>query len=343
MGRFSKFVKKFTKPISKVLDKVIPNELKPLLPYAAAFAPYMLGPGFGAGFGSGIFSNPAVQKMVARGLFSGGANALSQLSQEGNEGDLNAMSLALSAGQGALTAPGASETLMGARSGELGSQMIQQSPMGPMVSSPTAYIDTSNVGMLGKAKNLGLRGLAKGADFLEKSSKTLRSPGFNKETLMAAAAPISQGTGDLMYQEGVNAERDYEKALREYENSLAEGQFASDSGRRTAIINAMTGNHTQEVIDQTLAELGLRDGGRVNAMDGGIMSNQRMNFAGGGMDAAEPDFGGIPRAIKNVETAKIEDISEIVELDDLSKIEGFAEMLSNMDESDPKYNEIRNM
>ena len=45
------FLKKIFKPVSKVLDKVIPNELKPLLPYAAAFAPMMLGPGI---LGSGM-------------------------------------------------------------------------------------------------------------------------------------------------------------------------------------------------------------------------------------------------------------------------------------------------
>ena len=31
--------KKIFKPIAKVLDKVIPNEIKPALPYLAAFAP----------------------------------------------------------------------------------------------------------------------------------------------------------------------------------------------------------------------------------------------------------------------------------------------------------------
>ena len=36
-------LKKIFKPVSKVLDKIIPNEVKPFLPYAAAFAPY-LGP-----------------------------------------------------------------------------------------------------------------------------------------------------------------------------------------------------------------------------------------------------------------------------------------------------------
>jgi len=66
MGRFSKFVKKFTKPISKVLDKVVPNELKPLLPYAAAFAPYMLPAGFAGGSGLGA--------LMRRGLLTGGLN-----------------------------------------------------------------------------------------------------------------------------------------------------------------------------------------------------------------------------------------------------------------------------
>ena len=32
-------LKKITKPISKVLDKIVPNEIKPALPYLAAFAP----------------------------------------------------------------------------------------------------------------------------------------------------------------------------------------------------------------------------------------------------------------------------------------------------------------
>ena len=42
MGLF----KKIFKPVSKVLDKVIPNEIKPALPYAAAFS-FFLGPGAG--------------------------------------------------------------------------------------------------------------------------------------------------------------------------------------------------------------------------------------------------------------------------------------------------------
>jgi hypothetical protein len=61
------------------------------------------------------------------------------------------------------------------------------------------------------------------------------------------------------------------------------------------------------------------------------------------MNKNKPDFGGMPRAIKNVKTSKIEDVSEIVELNDLSKLDGFAEMLATIDKSDPKYNSIRQM
>ena len=69
----SKIVKKITKPISRGLDKIVPNELKPALPYLAAFAPYLLP-------GGGMFAS-----MMGRGLGSAGFNAIGQLAQEGNE------------------------------------------------------------------------------------------------------------------------------------------------------------------------------------------------------------------------------------------------------------------
>ena len=103
------FLKKLLKPVSKVLDKIVPNEIKPLLPYAAAFAPYMLPAGMTFGATSGIMSNP----MFARALASGGINALSQLSQEGNDGELNKMSLGLAALQGGMGADGAAKGFRG--------------------------------------------------------------------------------------------------------------------------------------------------------------------------------------------------------------------------------------
>ena len=67
------FFKKIFKPVSKVLDKVIPNEVKPFLPYAAAFAP-MFAPGIMGAFGGSALSRAAI---------GGGLNIFGQLSQEG--------------------------------------------------------------------------------------------------------------------------------------------------------------------------------------------------------------------------------------------------------------------
>ena len=92
MGLF----KKIFKPVAKVLDKIVPNEIKPALPYLAAFAP-VFGPTAGM-FGS---------TMGKRMLLSGGANILGQLSQEGSEGDINLLSAGLGALTGAMTAPDA--------------------------------------------------------------------------------------------------------------------------------------------------------------------------------------------------------------------------------------------
>ena len=78
MGLF----KKIFRPVSKVLDKIIPNEIKPILPYASAFAPYLLPPGAG-----GIFSGIGINNpMLQRAIMTGGLNIGSQLAQEGNEG-----------------------------------------------------------------------------------------------------------------------------------------------------------------------------------------------------------------------------------------------------------------
>ena len=57
MGLF----KKIFKPVSKVLDKIIHNEIKPALPFAAAFAPFLLGPGAASGSAfQKLLFNPAL-------------------------------------------------------------------------------------------------------------------------------------------------------------------------------------------------------------------------------------------------------------------------------------------
>ena len=77
LRKFKKAVKKITKPVSRFLDKVVPNEIKPFLPYAAAAVPF-LAPA------TGVFAS-----MAGRAALSGGANLVSQLAQEGSEGDFS--------------------------------------------------------------------------------------------------------------------------------------------------------------------------------------------------------------------------------------------------------------
>ena len=322
------FLSKIFKPISKVLDKIVPNEVKPFLPYAAAFAPM---------FAPGIMGS----SMLSRGLMAGGLNLGSQLAQEGSEGDFNPLSVALAGGIGALSAPGAGNKIRGGNvldefgvDGVTGAESIKE-------------------GFMGK----GQQYLGKTADFLSSSPNSggvfdVVGPGgtemgLNMATAKALGVPLAQGSMDKAYA-------DAQLAMRDYENSQGggSGYEEGDQNRGLAVRRAMErGGHDEQTIQDMLESLGYEDpdpqdlayGGRVNAMNGGIMSNQRMNFAGGGMDAGQPDFGGMPRAIKNVKTSKIEDVSEIVELNDLSKLDGFAEMLATIDKSDPKYNSIRQM
>jgi len=115
MGKLSKALGKITKPIAKVLDKIVPNEVKPFLPYLAAFAPFMMPPGM-AFASKGIFSNP----MFTRALMSGGANLASQLAQEGSEGEFSPLSVALASGVGALGAENAPEFFQGMQRGPTG-------------------------------------------------------------------------------------------------------------------------------------------------------------------------------------------------------------------------------
>ena len=99
MGLFKKAkraVKKITRPVAKVLDKVVPNEIKPFLPYVAAVAP-VLGPKLG------ILSN--LTKAQAAGFY-GGSSLLSQLAQEGSEGDFDLAPIIAAAGTGFLAQPG---------------------------------------------------------------------------------------------------------------------------------------------------------------------------------------------------------------------------------------------
>jgi len=282
------FLSKIFKPVSKVLDKIIPNEAKPFLPYAAALAPM---------FAPGIMGS----SMLSRGLMSGGLNLGSQLAQEESEGDFNPLSVLMAGGIGALSAPGAGNQIRGGNvldefgvDGVTGAESIKE-------------------GLMGK----GQQYLGKAADFLSASPNSggvfdIVGPGgtemgLNMATAKALAVPGSQGLMDNAYATAMRAEKDFEDS-----QGGGSGYAEGDQNRGLAVRRAMErGGHEEQTIQDMLESLGYADpdpqelayGGRVNAMGGGIMSNQRMNFAGGGMDymPTEPRMMGNPAVMEMIE------------------------------------------
>ena len=286
------WLKKLTKPISKVLDKIIPNEIKPALPYLSAFAPYLLGPGAG-----GIMSNIGINNpMLQRAIMTGGINIGSQLALEGSEGEFSGLSALLAAGQGALTAPGAEQSLRGNMvtrdpvTGDLipmkdvagiteGGELMKVANLpGDLEEQAllnlTAATPATNLGMGTEGiKQLALKGGAEGAKFLGGAKRIISDPsqwGMNKETLGAFATPVTQGTADL-------AMADARRALADYNAGLEEGSEAwyDDNARRTAIRSAMeAAGHVEDDILDALSSLGLRQGGIVGLKKGGRIGYQ---------------------------------------------------------------------
>ena len=247
-------LKKIFKPVAKVLDKIIPNEIKPALPYVAAFAPFMMPAGFGTGFASGLFKTQAAQQMAARALLGGGLNIAGQLSQEGSEGDVNLLSAGLGALSGAMTAPGAADTFTG------------MTTASKLKGAPPGMFDRVMEGrsFLTQAKDLGLTGLAKGSKMF---AAGIDKP-FSMAGLKAATIPAATATGDVMQAEARRLEK--QAAI---DAALAEAEALADSGARgDAIRNAMRayGFFTDEEIESTVATAGYKAGGRVGFRFGGI-------------------------------------------------------------------------
>ena len=314
MGFFKKLIRKVTKPVSKVLNKVVPNELKPFLPYAAAFMP-MFAPGMFAAGAGGIGSLTGISNpLIRRAIMGGGLNALGQLSQEGNDGNLNLVSTGLGALSGAMSGPRSDFT-----------STATGGPGGGVDAAKFGRI--TDGGIMGAAKTKGMNLLNEGNKIF--NAGTGSGFGFNMDTLKAAALPGAIATGDVAAAESNRAMKDYEIALRDYENSIAEGDAATNAGRREAILAAMTGNHTQEVIDETLAELGLRDGGRVAYNMGGRVARA---YGGG--------FGGIESAVQNVKDRDLKENLTIAKDVNMDMKELAQDFLSTYKRQPNSYDEL---
>ncbi len=256
MGLFKKakrIVKKVTKPIAKVLDKVIPNEIKPALPYLAAFAP-VLGP-MGA-FGSTIGGLTKLQAASLYGLGSLGA----QLAQEGSEGDFDILPIAMAAGSGYLAQrpPGG---------GPSGIESLKLNVPGK---TATGYPELT---FTEKAQNLGIKGLQGAEKFFQAPQSAEGFLGTTKAITTAASPAL---TGQTI-QDAVNfakqAEADYLAELAAFNAQAEEQKEATEADRISAITSSMLrAQFPQSMIDRTLEQLGLalKDGGRVGLQEGGL-------------------------------------------------------------------------
>ena len=282
------FFKKITRPISRVLDKIIPNEIKPALPYLAAAAPFLMPTGAGA---AGIFNS-----MAGRASLSGGANLLSQLSQEGNEGEVNPLSLLLATGTGAMTTPDAASTIRGVDPKFVGPRMAPE-------------------GILNQGRDY----LAKGAEFLGPQeggatdilSRGGTKAGINKETAKALALPVMQGTMDNAYaqQNLLNKQSIIDDAL----GGLSEG-FSNSDASDAIRLSMLRYGFSEDEISETITSAGYKAGGRVGFDNGGDVEVGIMSIK----EAAENS----PMSNESVPQMYVSDSAGVIPLADGDAVKG---------------------
>tara|TARA_R100000908_G_scaffold50695_1_gene26129 strand:- start:135 stop:1289 length:1155 start_codon:yes stop_codon:yes gene_type:complete len=202
---------------------------------------------------------------MQRALLSGGANVLGQLSQEGNEGDINLLSAGIGALTGAMTSPGFKSSLEGFRP-ESFNEMTQYGMRGT---------DLAQSSFLDKATNYGIDALGKGSDILIAGGK---DP-FSKAGIQAALVPAATATGDVMAAAA-------KRAVDELDNMAGEdGIGYTDDAYRAAIRKSMEAyDATEDEILKAIEAAGYKTGGRVGFDNGGDVS-----------------FGGITEAVENIE------------------------------------------
>ena len=271
-----KFVSKVFKPVRKISQKIIPKEVRPALPFLAAAVPFMLP---GKGIASLAFkNNPGFQ----RALLSSMANLGAQAAADPEGEDLNLLSAGLAGLQGLGTTQGFGDTLRGMTT----KGVISGLPAGGATMPEFTQKLLADRGFFKKAADLGLSGLAKGADLLGGTRETLQAVGrgpeaggidlFTKEGAKAAgravAIPAVQAVGDLGYTTATAALRDFNAAEAAELAAAGADEAAIANARRAAIREAMevSGFEEEDILD-TFDEIGLKEGGRVGYARGKIV------------------------------------------------------------------------
>ncbi len=302
MGFFSKFIpKEIKKPVnkliggvSKITDKILPNELRFLAPYAAGIGTLMLPPGMGP---------------LMRGLAGAGFNTLGQIAADETPiediDDLNALSIALSGGLGALgsnkiTTGG--ESGMGIRGGNVADEFGK---------AGNVYSDAAPTGFLEGAGNVTKEGIASLSDFVQGNRQTLADLGQDPGSLFSSAnkfkgardaakalgATTTLGTGDVAYEAAVDM-KNAQDALDAEEAAEIEATTTANESERAGLQMTMMrqAGIPEETVEETLEMNGLSEyytpptesaaqGGIIGLKEGGML-----NFGGREMDLRTGGF-----------------------------------------------------
>jgi len=307
--------KGITKPFASISDKLIPNELRFLAPYAAGIGTLMLPPGMN------MFARAALAS-----LMNAGGQIAADESATGELGDLNKLSMAIAGGLGALgadPAQGSAQGVSGADKAAFTSDAAYSGAAKPEMLAPAkigipAAAPNVQPGFFEGVGNVGKKGLEVAQDYVRGTRSDLAGFGEDPASLFkvkkggnllkgespislpgvtkaagALAPTLSLGTADVAYEAAIDAQKlfdDTEAAeMAEAGASLEEIQNA----RRVAIREAMeSAQFTDQEILDTLAEIGLKDGGIASLKNGGILGlknggmldlgGNEMDYRGGG-------------------------------------------------------------
>ncbi len=291
MGFFSKLIpkeiKKPFKAVGKASKKFIPKEIRPFLPMITPFLPAtgILGAMGGAGgFGKMYLSNLLTQQLA---------------DPDAEFDDLNQFSALLAGTQGGLMGTDTAQNLRGMTT----EGAIRDGSIGPLTADQSAMLD--NRGILTKAKDLGLTGLAEGSDYLQGTTETLQDIGSGKinlfsgagakEAAKAAAVPFSTGMGGVAeaYQRPLIREFEKDRAAEEAEieatttandqeradyqmTFMRQADIGEDEIQETLEMNDLGEYYTPPVSAANGGIIGLKEGGMLN------FGGREMDLRGGG-------------------------------------------------------------
>ena len=224
-----KILNPIVKGVSKISDKFLPNELRFMAPYAAGIGTIML---------------PGTMGPLYRALAAGGMNIAGQIGADETPiediSDLNALSVALAGGMGALGSNEFSKNMRLGIDKGYNEGLPYKDPM-----SATGGVMKDSPGFLQGAENVTREGLASLGDYVTGSREALANLGKNPGDLFssadkfkgardAAAAlgpTISQGTGDVFREAAIDY-RDEADRLRAEEEAEWEATEVADDSKR---------------------------------------------------------------------------------------------------------------